>query len=85
MADPLTVTKPINAEVWTRGNEYEIHWTGANNTDWDRLDIFAYKGAVSVSLIANCAISQAGTWYWTPATSLAVGTDYRILISEVDA
>jgi len=78
----LVVTNPTVGLVWTRGNQYEIRWTGAN-TDWAKLNIIAYKAAASTA-ITQVNVSANGTYSWTLPSTLVAGTDYRIRISELD-
>jgi len=76
----LTVTSPNGGETFEQGTTQPITWTSANFTGFIKIELESpAKGLVT--LAENVPVVD-GTWDWAIPADQAVGSDYKIKISD---
>lgn len=77
----IAILSPNGGESWYRGETKTISW---NANEVGNVKIELLKGAVSVLTISPSTPAANGSLAWLVPAALAVGADYRILISDVN-
>ena len=78
----LTVTSPNGGESWIQGSTYPINWVSANFTGNIKIELETVAKAF-VTLAENVPVAD-GTWSWAIPADQAVGSNYKIKISDQD-
>lgn len=79
----LNILSPVAGASWIRGNAYDIEWTAINTLANVTIEVTANasSGTPTWSTLGTAA-ANAGTWTWNIPTTQAVGSDYRIRITD---
>ena len=81
VAPMLRLTSPSGGETWSMGWPRTISW-GETGLDGTTLTIDLYKGSTKLTPLATGLNPKTGSFSWTPARTLAAGTDYVIKITS---
>ncbi len=76
----ITVTSPNGGEQWLKGSVHPITWTSTGNPGNVKIELFK-AGVLNIVITAD--VTNNGTYNWTVPATQAIGTDYRVKISEV--
>jgi hypothetical protein len=76
----LTVTSPNGGEQWIQGSTYPITWISANFTGNIKIELETAANTF-VTLAENIPAAN-GTWSWAIPADQAVGSNYKIKISD---
>ncbi|MFA5312241.1 MAG: Ser-Thr-rich GPI-anchored membrane family protein [Methanomassiliicoccales archaeon] len=80
----ITITSPINGDVWTSGQAYKINWTMEYSTYSNVMIQYDYQGGSSPITI-NPSINMNNQQYtWTIPLSIAPKSNYYIIITSLD-
>jgi hypothetical protein len=78
----IQVCSPNGGESWYRGGTYDIAWISSNIT---KVKIDLQKGTSSTPIASSVAASTGYGYYeWNIPATLAIGSDYKICISDAE-
>lgn len=77
----IVITAPNGGEIWDQGTGHDITWVASNFDGNVKIEL---TDGVNATELTNGIPAMAGSWTWNIPADQAVGSNYKIIVSDED-